>query len=233
MNDRTQVERIRDIFVLDIRSAKSYTDIVSDALKLLKREGTNRQYIEQRNLSYELAFLKIVARWQAFIEDTMVLYLRGITTSEGYGAKAKSVYARDAKEAYQMLSGNKNFSHDKNYLQLSNVDSICNTANKVFTFHSYKKIKSYSNYLEYASFIRNRIAHDSQKCKKNFNIASDFFQKNKELRKKQKKGHTPGELLTFEMSHDIDSKYFRKGEKIFDIYCNFFHDLSNMIVPIG
>lgn len=218
-------------FISEVRRASLFSVSTITALDRYGEVSEEYPYSENRLLIFELAFLMIMAGWEAFVENSLVYYTIGRRTSNGYQPRIRSTHANNIKGAYSILSRNDDFDINRNYLALGGVEKICKTADKTFVNHPYKRLLDYSEILIHATSIRNRIAHRSRKCRINFNKAYDYFTENARSRVKRKKGISPGTLLELKATRCFGTIHLKNGENILDAYCNLFCYLSNEIVP--
>ncbi|GAB1434260.1 hypothetical protein MASR2M32_04710 [Sphaerotilus sulfidivorans] len=118
-----------------------------------------------------LSFLKIVAAWEDFLEESFVRYLCGAKTSNGYAPKLNITGCKNIQTAYNLLNGSSDFKIGRDYLSWSNLKHLENRAALFFVDGKpYSELMDYNkNLIREATLIRNRVAHSSEKCVQDFN----------------------------------------------------------------
>lgn len=208
----------------------SSMELVNDMRDILAREDSsslkskNRARIEQ---IAEVAFLKLMISWEVFIERTLVLYLMGEEAGNGHRPDLLIGSVSDKEKAYRLLSGRFDFNTEKNYLPyLLNPNEMMKVVNFFFGKHSYKVIERQSDFIRYARYIRNHIAHNSPSSRANFKKATNYF---------MGEGYrgTVGKFLMEPVKTEFSDYMDDQGWTHFDAYSAFFVSLSLSIAPIG
>jgi hypothetical protein len=121
-----------------------------------------------------LCFMDIVAVWEDFVESCFIRYLAGATSPSGYKPSLRSGSAKSILHAYQLASGRPTFKVGTHYLQWQSWNEVISAA-RVF----YENGEPFSllsplqrERLGDATKIRNRVAHTSAKCMKDFGVVS-------------------------------------------------------------
>ena len=162
------------------------------------------------------------------------------------GAKAGSVIltklrigpCKNLLHARQALSGTDNIQEGLRHLKWSDYNWVIKVASIFF-----EKGKPYSTItdrfkerLKDAQIIRNRVAHNSLKAKKQFKKITNKFLK-EDLDTPLPRGFSPGMLLVSQCPENIfDSKWLEKNEDtywgdIFEAYMAMFAELVEFITP--
>ena len=172
----TEIDLAREEFRREIASS---TRLVKDMRKVLDQEASpfpapeSKDYIEK---IAEVAFLKLVISWEAFLERTLVLYLIGKKAGNGHCPVRLVGNIQDKERAYKLLSGNFDFNIENNYLHfLLSPGKIMNVVNFFFGDHNYNVIEKRSAFIKHVRNIRNHIAHNSQSSRSNFEEATCHF----------------------------------------------------------
>lgn len=172
-----------------------------------------------------LCFMDIVIGWEDFIESCFIRYLAGSTSPNGYKPTLRCGCAESIHHAYQLASGRSDFKIGSNYLQWQTHKDVVETA-KVF----FEKGEPFSlltqlqkDRLLDATKIRNRVAHASEKCKKDFGVVS------RQHVQRVYQGFSAGRLLI-----DKTSKCFGNAaptQSYFKHYWLLFVNLAQIICP--
>jgi hypothetical protein len=171
----------------------------------------------------------VIAAWEEFLERTLVRYVAGAATDSGYAATPKFGRATDLGHAYELLSQDANYDPLKHYLKVSDARWVWRTADFFFAQHTYGALTPKSNLLSNANRIRNRIAHDSDKCKADFKSSAVWFLQpaNGNL----SRGLSPGALLLTTATRNFGNQINATGVSHFEAYMRVYEELANGIVP--
>lgn len=142
-----------------------------------------------------LAFLVMVKAWEELVEACLVRYLMGAKAPSGqvFDLENQVRRVRRVEDAYgcKVLKG---LGGRGGHLKVTNWDEVSGTANKIFrdgkpftqlTPHQEK-------FLQRATAIRNRVAHDSKKCRKAF---LDVAGQHGDGKGQRRRGYAVGDLL--------------------------------------
>ena len=172
-----------------------------------------------------------MASWEELLERTFVEYLVGAKIDEDQ-PRLRIGKADSKNTAYRLLSRNINFTIGKNYLNLSNPQWVLKAADLFFTDHPYEILKSKSEMIVRANYIRNHIAHTSKKSKSDFTKTAFAFMKfDHGDPKKSQKGYSAGKLLQEKALRCFDNEDMQEGKTIYGSYCCLFRGLAYKIVP--
>ena len=223
----TEIDLARDEFRREIESS---TRLLKDMRKVLDQEALpfsareSKDYIEK---IAEVAFLKLVISWEAFLERTLVLYLIGKKAGNGYCPVRLVGSIQDEERAYKLLSGNLDFKIESRYLEyLLDAEKVMKAVDFFFDNHRYNLIKEYSIFIKHVRNIRNHIAHNSQSSRSNFEKATRFF-----MNTKNSYDGTVGEFLLSPVRQNSGIKISGEGWTHFDGLSVFFATLSVEIAP--
>ncbi len=171
----------------------------------------------------------VVGAWEEFLERTFVRYVAGATTSSGYAPSKKHGYADSISHAYELLSQNPKYAHEKHYLKVNDARWVWRTADFFFHQHSFACLQSKQDLLKNANQIRNRIAHSSQKCKADFKSTAIWFLQPQNDTLSQ--GFSPGALLHAPVQRNFGQQSIQVGQNHFQAYMTLYKELANSIVP--
>lgn len=171
----------------------------------------------------------LVASWEEFLERALVRYVAGVSTTSGYAPTPKFGIATDLNHAYQILSRDAGFNPDVNFLKVTDPKWVDSTADFIFSSHPFGILHANIWLLSCASDIRNRVAHESRKCKIAFKkTAIAFLQPTNNT---LSQGFGPGALLEGPVLRHFPQRAIQGGLSHFDAYCAFFERLAKHIVP--
>ena len=223
----TEIDLARDEFRREIESS---TRLVKDMRKVLDQEASpfpapeSKDYIEK---IVEVAFLKLVISWEVFLERTLVLYLIGKKTGNGYCPDRLVGSIQDEERAYKLLSGNLDFKIESRYLEyLMDAEKVMKAVDFFFENHRYNSIKEYSAFIKHIRNIRNHIAHNSLSSRSNFEAATRFF-----MNTKNSYDGTVGGFLLSPVRQNSGIKVSGEGWTHFDGLSVFFATLAVEIAP--
>lgn len=229
MGRPAKVDHVREAFLSEIDSAISLVTTVK-ALPVRTRPSNNPgihpKYVGQ---VFELAFMGLVASWEEFVERSLVRYLTGARTNGGYKPTLKAGKADTIQHAYELLSLDPNYKPERSYLKVSDPRWVCKVADFYFSRHSYSILQNSSDLIKHANSIRNRVAHDSTKCKSDYKATAIHFLQpaNGQL----KPGYGAAALLQAPVQRHFGQPAIQQNKTHFEAYCDFFKDLAEKIVP--
>ncbi len=171
----------------------------------------------------------LVSSWEEFLERTLIRYVAGAKTGNGYSPAPKFGLADNLEHAYQIVSQNMNFDPGADYLKVSDPRWVWRIADFIFDQHPYRHLQNSANLLQYATSIRNRVGHDSTKCKKDFKDTAVAFlhPANNTL----PQGYTPGDLLQAAVQRHFPQQAVQQGLTHFEAYTQLYERLANLVVP--
>jgi hypothetical protein len=178
----------------------------------------------------EIAFMGVVASWEEFIERSLVRFLTGARTKNGYKPTLKACKADNIQHAYKLLSFNLNYNPDRSYLKVSDPNWVWKVADFYFSNHSFSALQNgnASDLIKHANAIRNRVAHDSKKCKADFKAtAIHFLQPGN---RKLKKSFRAAALLQERVQRQFKQQVIHQNKTHFIACCDFFRCMASQIV---
>lgn len=224
-----QVDHVRKGFINEIDASIALVNAVR-ALPTSVRQtaypSIHPKYVGQ---VVELAFMGLIASWEEFIERSMVRYLTGARTRGNYKPTLKAGKANSIQHAYELLSLDPDYRSDRSYLKVSDPRWVRKVADFYFSSHPYSSLQDCSDLIKYANTIRNRVAHDSTKCKAEFRAtAIQFLQPaNGQLTQ----GFGAAALLQAQVQRHFGQRAIQQNKNHFDAYCDFFRSLAKKVVP--
>lgn len=221
------IDHVRITFLREIQSARNLVSSVHALPRYSpKAAGIHPAHVLQ---VAELAFMGLVASWEEFLERSLVRYVAGTTTASGYVPTAKFGLASSLQDAYIYLSQNPNYDPLKHYLKVTDYQWVVKTAGFIFSAHPYGCLTPKMHLLRHATTIRNRVAHASEKCKRDF-VASAVYFKNPP-QNKLSQGFSVGKLLFEHVQRHFDPQAIRAQKTHFEAYADLYEGLARQIVP--
>ena len=154
-------------------------------------------------------------------------YVAGAASDTGYIATPKFGRAQDISHAYELLSQDAGYDPQKNYLKVSDARWVWRTADFFFSQHHYGLLVSKADLLLNAQRLRNRVAHDSDKCKADFKTAAIWFLH--PTGGTLTRGYSPGELLLAPATRNFGAPINAANLSHFEAYLRTFQNLANGI----
>lgn len=224
-----RLSHVRDSFLAEIGTARGLVAAVQSLPQKVHPNAPNGIHPKHVRQVVGLAFMGVIAAWEEFLERTLVRYVAGAATNSGYTATPKFGRARDISHAYELLSQDANYDSQKHYLKVSDARWVWRTADFFFSRHCYGLLTSKSDLLTNANRIRNRVAHDSDKCKADFKTSAVWFLQpaNGNLTR----GYSPGALLLETATRNFGNQLNAANLSHFEAYMRVFESLANGIVP--
>lgn len=224
-----KVTHVRDAFLAEIATARGLVSAVGSLPRKVHPNAPNGIHPKHVRQVTGLAFMGVIAAWEEFIEHTLVRYLAGAATDTGYRTTPKYGRAQGISHAYELLSQDSSYDPLKHYLKVSDARWVWRTADFFFSQHHYGLLSGKSDLLSDANKIRNRVAHDSDKCKADFKTtAVRFLQpQNGNLTR----GYSPGELLLAAATRNFGAPINGAGVSHFEAYMRTFESLAKGVVP--
>lgn len=224
-----KVDHVRDAFIHEINTARNLVQAI-DTLPRKSGKTTNPgihpKHVKQ---VVELAFMGVVAAWEEFLERILVRYVAGAQCNSGYSPTHKYGSGNNLNHAYELLSQSPNYDPQKDYLKVSDPRWVWRTADFFFSSHPFGNLSNKSDLLKKANILRNRIAHESEKCKSDFKKAVIWFLQpaNNQL----KQGYGPGALLTAPVQRHFPQPVIQANTTHFEAYMSLYEGLANDLVP--
>lgn len=224
-----RVTPVRDAFLAEIATARGLVAAVQALPQQVHPNAPRGIHPKHVRQIAGLAFMGVIAAWEEFLERTLVRYLAGAATNSGYTATPKYGRATSIGHAYELLSQDANYDPLKHYLKVSDARWVWRTADFFFSQHHYGVLTLKSDLLINANRIRNRIAHDSNKCKADFKTSAVWFTQPQNGNLPQ--GFSPGSLLLTTATRNFGNAMNAAGISHFEAYLRVYEGLANGIVP--
>lgn len=229
MARRPVIATVRANFLLEIEKAKR----MNAAFEALPRKvnpsvaiGIHPKYVQK---SRELAFLGVVSAWEEFLEQTLVRYLMGAQSSNGYAPTLRGNKALSISEAFRELAQNQQYHPARSYLNSGQPGWGIDQANRLFSAHSYQCIQNRIDLLRKAVDIRNRVAHRSRKSRTLFENAARWFLCPASGVLSQ--SFSPGALLGMPVQRHFGNTVSQTGSTHFEAYLDLYKSLAISIAP--
>lgn len=224
-----KVEHIRKAFHDRIDSAIALIEAIN-AIPTSVRQSRNPtlhpKYVGQ---VIELAFLGIVSNWEEFLEASLVRYLAGATIANRNVINLKHGRAENLSHSRALLSMNPDYNANSDYLNFTNTRWLLKRADFYFASHPYTCLVNNNDLLKRATVIRNRIAHDSSKCKADFKDTAIYFLQPENENLIQ--GFGPASLLRSPVERHFGARAIQQNKTHIEAYFDLYRDLSGEIVP--
>jgi hypothetical protein len=176
-----------------------------------------------------LCFMSSVGAWEEFLGDTFIRYLAGARTPS-YIPKLKIGKCLGISHAIEVLGGKSGYDLSRNYLTWTNYGDVISKAKIYFDRgEPFSKVPHvYKDRIADAIVIRNRVAHTSEKCVKDFaKVAKPLL--GLSLTAKLPHGMSVGKLLlTTKVNH---FQVFNSDPTYYKAYDSMLRHLAYMIVP--
>ena len=227
MANKPSLKSIRSVFDDRLSSSLGLYSYAEEIAKGTWESITGREPLHPRQAQkiVALSFMDIVAGWEDFVEGSFVRYLAGATSPNGYRPSMRCGYAKSIPHAYQLASGNPAFKIGSHYFQSNSWRDVVEAA-KVF-YENGEPFSLLSPFqkekLADASKIRNRIAHTSDKCKKEFGVVARQCVPNVH------QGYSAGQLLIYKSNKGFGRS--APTQSYFRHYLSLFEDLAEVICP--
>jgi hypothetical protein len=232
MGKKTEVDTIRDRFTRRIDSAEKLVQSVR-LLSAVKAAGRGKSlHVKHVYKVVELAFMDICAQWEDFLEGSVVRYLAGSTTKGGKAPALRLSKCANLKHAYQVLTGKPHFNPASEFLSWTSPSVVVDRAKVYFANGDpyATSVTKCKDELERAFRLRNRIAHSSAKCIKEFKVAANHYLSPANV----KQGYRVGELLAAPHLHDfafLPAPAPGATRDYFAVHAEMFRMLAKEIVP--
>lgn len=165
-----KVGHVRDTFLKETRSARDLVISVQQVATINPAVRGPRLHTEQARRVIELAFLGLISSWEEFLEQSFVRYLAGADSENGYKAPLRLGKSTDIAHSYHLISGDPSFDPSKSYSKFGDPKWVIAISKNYFNLGvPYAPIlNSNIEILQYAVKLRNRVAHNSHKCRGDF-----------------------------------------------------------------
>lgn len=164
------VGHVRESLIRAGASAMELTRSVAALSSLNPNVAGPRLHPEHARRVVELAFLGLVSAWEEFLERSFVRYLSGAKSESGYAAPLRMGKASSIEHAYHLISGDPDYDPSKNYSRFSEPKWVISTARNYMEQGAPYATRLQPNLqiLQEAIRLRNRVAHNSSKCREDF-----------------------------------------------------------------
>ncbi len=224
-----EVQHVRTTFASECSSARALVAAilaVPAKVRPSPNPGLHPRHAEQ---VVELAFMAIVASWEEFLEDSLVRYVAGAKTASNYRPTPKFGLASNITHAYQIVSQNANYDRQRDYLKVTDPNWVRNSASFIFSAHTYTFLQTKTDLIRHASAIRNRVVHNSEKCRTDFKATALYFLQ--PANGKLSQGYGPGKLLLSSVQRHFGQRAVQQGLTHFEAYLQMYDSLAAQIVP--
>lgn len=226
----SKVDHVRNDFLKEIGSARALVEAINGLPQKVRPSLNPSIHPTHAKQVTGLAFMGVVSAWEEFLERTLTRYIAGAETDGGYSPLHKHGAANSIDHAYELLSQDANYDRQKNYLKVNDPRWVWRTADFFFSQHPYTCLSSKADLLKYANNVRNRIAHNSQKCRTDFTDAVVWF--TQPPGGKLRKGRwTPDMLLAQKVQRHFGQQTVQAGHSHFEAYMMLYESLARFIVP--
>jgi hypothetical protein len=232
MGKRTEVDTIRDDLMRRIDSAEKLVNSVR-LHAAVKNAGQGKSlHVKHVYKVVELAFMDMCAQWEDFLERSVVRYLAGSKTKSGKSPTLRLSKCANLTHAYQVLTGTPHFNPASEFLSWTSPSAVIDRV-KVFFANGSPYATSVNKCkleLERAFKLRNRIAHSSAKCIKEFKVAANHYLSPSNV----KQGYRVGQLLGERHQHDfafLPAPTAGIAKDYFTAHAEMFRMLAKEIVP--
>lgn len=213
-----------------LSAANLYAAVLPFIARTYESIMDNPLHANQARRVVALGFLGALAAWEEFVESVFVRYLADATSPGGYQARQRAGAAVSLQHAYELVAGQSGYDPQRHYLSWSSPSDVLARAD-IFFYQGQPFRAAFGHWrerLQDAAKIRNRVAHASQKARREFkSVALKHLGKAKDGKLPQ--GYSPGDLLV----EPADRGFGALGEQpnYFIAYMNMFLDLSEKLVP--
>lgn len=227
MAAKSKVEHIRRTFIGEIIRAQNMVHAIQELPRWSPKNQDNSIHTKHVNQIIELAFMGMVSAWEEFLEASLVRYMTGAATPNGYCPTPKFGRAKDMNHAYEILSHDPDYKRSKDYLKVTEPRGVWRNADFFFDQHPYGALNGKEGLIRHASAIRNRVAHNSEKCKEAFKSTATTLLNTKKLTS----GYQAGTLLITPVQRAFPASYISRKLTHFDAFAELYEDLAKIIVP--
>ena len=233
MSRTVSISSVKKDFIKRVESSVALVKISKQNQSSRNGDGLKQKHVEQ---IMGLAFMSIIAAWEDFLEGCMVRYLKGRIVNPPNVVKSKLGELSGLDMAYKIIGGF-SFERKKEYLKFSDLKSVKQMAEVYFIIHPFSPTDHEINLVKYMSIIRNRIAHNSEKARLEFNSVSKKFL-NLEKSANLPQGWSVGVLLSRQPSTPVFTnsqvKNFKQAKisNNFEAFIFILKELANKFAPV-
>ncbi|WP_458071423.1 hypothetical protein [Rhodanobacter sp. BL-MT-08] len=222
---------VRDTFLAASSSASDLVKTISGLSGVNPNSTCPRLHAEQARRVVELAFLGLVSAWEEFLEQSFVRYLAGAKADNDFCPELRMGKATDISHAYQIISGDPNFDPSRNYAKFGEPKWVISISKNYFALGAPYATVLQPNIdpIQHSIKLRNRVAHNSSKCREDF-IKSAKIHLNIPEDGKLRQGYTVGDLLAAPADRLFGQEARNKGWTYFQAYNARFRAMARKIV---
>lgn len=223
-----EVNSARTSFIEVVDQAKRLYDVIKPFCDgSINSIGRKQIHRKQANRFLGLAFLSVLSGWEEFVEVSFIRYLAGSKTKNRYAPKMRIGSCESIGHAYEILSGQLHFDPTKKYTNWTSFQKVIDKAKLFFVNgEPYSLVTPQEiTIINNANKVRNRVAHGSQKCKREFREVSKKMLNRGVLHQ----GFDVGMLLLSPPPTQFPTSM---QPDFFTAYIEFFEGLRDRIVPI-
>ncbi len=183
----------------------------------------------QANRIVGMCFMSTVGAWEEFLGDSFIRYMAGASTPS-YQPVLKIGSCKGISHAVDVLAGESDYDLAKNYMTWTKYSDVCSKATVFFERgEPYTKVPAvFKERVADAIYIRNRVAHGSDKCIKDFaKVAKRFLGLNPV--DNLPRGTSVGKILKGRAVNHFQA--FNTAPTYYHAYDKMFRHLAFMLVP--
>ncbi|MFZ4765303.1 MAG: hypothetical protein ACOYMN_10155 [Roseimicrobium sp.] len=220
--------QLRKNFEADLKSAQKLVAAVRPLMAANPKLTPRSLHTKQVYRVVELAFLGVVAEWETFIEESFVRYLTGVASPNGVKPQLNAGKASNIEHSYQVISQNPAYDPASHYLKFGDPKWTHSQAKFFFAnAGTFSCIHTDIARLQEAVKLRNRAAHNSEKCKADFKeVALSYIAPaNSQL----PQGYRLGELLSQPATRHFGNA--AKNGDYFEVFIQLYTKLALQVAP--
>lgn len=227
-----KVDHIREEFLSQITAARNLNAAVRP-LMAVHPNAARKLHPKHVYRIVELAFMGVCAAWESFLESAMVRYLANAQTNSHFRPPLRVGHCQSIPHAYELLSGRPGYDPEVQYMSWTSPQAAIRLAEVFFTHGAPFKnpITRENDKLKQAVKLRNRVAHASDKCKKDFREATNCI-KQRPAATSLGKGYRVGELLSETAGVFFGAGIPALNITVFEAYMRVYEQLATEIVPL-
>lgn len=228
----SKVDHILATFLRESESARDLVIAVTQVSAIHPNTQGPRLHPEQARRVVELAFLGLVSSWEEFLEQSFVRYLAGAESENGYKAPLRLGKSSNIAHSYHLVSGDPSFDPSRSYSKFGDPKWVVEISKNYFNLGAPYSPLLHANIdiIQHAVKIRNRVAHNSTKCKEDFKKSAKIhlgLAPNQTLRQ----GYTAGDLLLTKADRLFGQKAKDKNWTYFYAYAVKLRSMARAICP--
>jgi hypothetical protein len=165
-----KVDHVRETFLRASTSASGLVRAIAGLSGINPSSVCPRLHAEHARRVVELAFLGLMSAWEEFLDQSFVRYLAGARADCGFSPTLRLGKASNLPHAYHLISGDPDFDPARSYSRFADPKWVIAFAKIYFAQGApYATVLQPSlELLKNATMLRNRVAHNSAKCREDF-----------------------------------------------------------------